>query len=269
MLGRSSAQTTSDCSSRKGAPRCCLDARRRGAQSQGKAGSWPMVTWERARASIHSKDAVRRAKGCQDRCVPAWRGWGLRWPARLLARILLGADGALDFAVFSLPGAGPCWPALEEEPFNDVRNLRARGQPVPGLRWKAILALSAPSTGTCCAQDRTWAPLLRVDSRALRGCPIGAPLLETLSYLRCATGSARPQVAVRGRLATACAPQPCSRRIMPVARMLDLLGWPCWHDKEEDLTREELGRHQSGGHAQGEVCSRPCQDRCRPPLVSG
>jgi hypothetical protein len=110
------------------------------------------------------------------------------------------------------------------------------------------LALSATINWHLAARKIDLGALLRVILGPARVSD-RAPLLETLSYLRCAYGERRRKsgpAAVLHCLRTAA----MLARIMPEPGMLDLLG-ALLHDKEEDLTREELGATE-WGHAQAE-----------------
>lgn len=100
------------------------------------------------------------------------------------------------------------------------------------------LALSATINWHLSARRIDLGALLRVILGPAR-VPDQAPLLETLSYLRHAYGERRRKsgpAAVLHCLRTAA----MLARIMPEPGMLDLLG-ALLHDKEEDLTPEELG----------------------------
>ena len=100
------------------------------------------------------------------------------------------------------------------------------------------LALSATINWHLSARKIDLGALLRVILGPAR-VPNHAPLLETLSYLRSAYGERRRKsgpAAVLHCLRTAA----MLARIMPAPGMLDLLG-ALLHDKEEDLTQEELG----------------------------
>jgi hypothetical protein len=100
------------------------------------------------------------------------------------------------------------------------------------------LALSATINWHLSARKIDLGALLRVILGPAR-ISDQAPLLETLSYLRCAYGERRRKsgpAAVLHCLRTAA----MLARIMPEPGMLDLLG-ALLHDKEEDLTPEELG----------------------------
>jgi hypothetical protein len=110
------------------------------------------------------------------------------------------------------------------------------------------LALSATINWHLAARKIDLGALLRVILGPARVAD-RAPLLETLSYLRCAYGERRRKsgpAAVLHCLRTAA----MLARIMPEPGMLDLLG-ALLHDKEEDLTREELGAAE-WSHAQAE-----------------
>ena len=110
------------------------------------------------------------------------------------------------------------------------------------------LALSATINWHLAARKIDLGALLRVILGPARVSD-RAPLLETLSYLRCAYGERRRKsgpAAVLHCLRTAA----MLARIMPEPGMLDLLG-ALLHDKEEDLTREELGAAE-WSHAQAE-----------------
>ncbi len=103
------------------------------------------------------------------------------------------------------------------------------------------LALSATINWHLSARKIDLGALLRVILGPARVAN-HAPLLETLSYLRSAYGERRRKsgpAAVLHCLRTAA----MLARIMPEPGMLDLLG-ALLHDKEEDLTAEELGAQE-------------------------
>jgi hypothetical protein len=116
--------------------------------------------------------------------------------------------------------------------------LSGQDQPLTGLTVEGHLTLSATINWHLSARKIDLRALLRVILGPAK-VPDQAPLLEALNYLHQAYGDRRRKNGPRAvlhclRIAAVLA------RVMPAPTTLDLLG-AFLHDKEEDLTREELG----------------------------
>jgi hypothetical protein len=137
-----------------------------------------------------------------------------------------------------LPDAGCVWPVEAEEEVERTTMLSGQDQRMATITVEGHLTLSATINWHLSAR--------KIDLRALLRVILGpakvvdqAPLLEALNYLHHAYGDRRRKngpAAVLHCLRIAA----MLARVMPEPTTLDLLG-ALLHDKEEDLTRDELG----------------------------